>query len=92
MVVTKIYEDKDSFVAKSRLVVTSVGSHNGHWLVRFHKLSSDRRRTVIDQIAAYNPGSGGWDQKRWSPVGSAHVSGAALRQVEEWLARQGVPG
>lgn len=71
--------------------VFCVGSYNQQWLVQFYKMSPDRRRKMLDQIAAYDPRSGGWDQKRWSPVGAPQVPGAVLRQVEEWLARQGMP-
>lgn len=74
------------------LRVALVGSHAGTWLARFVRMSPDRRRKQLDQIAAWQPRLGCWDRLRWHPVGSHLVPGPALRQVERWLVSKGVPG
>jgi len=68
------------------------GSLNGCWLVRFVRMSRDKRRKTLDQIGAWQPRLGAWDRLRWHPVGSHLVPGPALRHCERWLVEQGVPG
>jgi len=67
------------------LTITARPGLSGEWLVSFVK----RGRTTkqLDQTAAWR--SGGWDETRWSPVGSRLVPTAALIMVEWWLRERG---
>ena len=67
------------------LTITARPGLSGEWLVSFVKRG--RVAKQLDRTAAWR--SGGWDETRWSPIGSPLVPAAALLEVERWLRQQG---
>jgi hypothetical protein len=77
----------DGPAGTSRLVVTArptaALAPQAQWLVRFNRCS--KKRTELNQTAAWMPRLNAWDRTRWHPIGSRLIPSAVRADVEAWL-------
>jgi len=82
---TRILYDGPAGTSRLRVTArpTAALAPQSEWLVRFNRCS--KKRTELNQTAAWMPRLNAWDQTSWHPIGSRLIPPAVLADVEAWL-------